>query len=187
MSDSIRRFEGQALLASPFMEDPQFWRAVVYIVRHTADDAFGLVVNHPTSVTVQHVLKSVADEDVECGLPLFRGGPVEGPLILIHDQEHASDFSTSPGIHLSSERDHIHEVIRKEGAKFRLFDGFAGWGAGQLDEEIATGSWILSEITHDEIFASPDGLWKELIHRVGNDVLSQMNLRVGEPKRAEWN
>ncbi|MFN7731475.1 MAG: YqgE/AlgH family protein [Pirellula sp.] len=187
MSESHVSFEGQALLAAPSMEDPNFRRSVIYMVRHTPEDAIGLVINQPTGITVRHVIKTVTETEVPCDDPLYRGGPVDGPLVLIHDQPDASDLEMTPEIFLSSEAHHIRKVLANPDATFRLIDGFSGWGPGQLEAEWATGCWLRVDVSRSDIFSDADDLWQRLIYRVGNEVIEPSKLKIRNPSRALWN
>jgi len=187
MSELHISFEGQSILAAPSMDDPNFSQSVVYMVRHTPEDAIGLVINRPSSVRIQQVIKSMLDIDLDCQSPLFRGGPVDGPLVLIHDQPDASDLSVAEDIFLSSDAHHIQEVIANPDATFRLIDGFAGWGPGQLEEEFETGCWLRSDIAFEDLFSDPHDLWKRLIYRVGEHVISRGKPSLRKPSRASWN
>lgn len=148
---------GSLLVSSPDMEEPTFARTVIYLVEHNEDGTFGVILNRRSEAAVHNVLPAWAGL---CAAPpaLFVGGPVrpengvclavvrpgadtsgiEG-LQLIEGRVHVVDMDTGP--------DAIAEVI--EGV--RIFVGYAGWGAGQLDEELNRGDWFVAPALASDI------------------------------------
>jgi len=143
MSKSL---QGNCLLASPFMDDPNFFRSVIYLVRHTEDHAFGLILNRPTDFRMDKVVSMVCELECVHDRPLYCGGPVDGPLIALHDQPDLGSEDCIDGLHMTSDQDKLLRLFVLPEAKLKLFDGFAGWGAGQLEDEIATGSWLIADV-----------------------------------------
>ncbi|HBE69237.1 MAG TPA: hypothetical protein DDW52_13900 [Planctomycetaceae bacterium] len=173
---------GRALVASPFLNDPNFLRSVVYILEHNEEGAIGLILNRPTDRTIRDLLGDVAGIDVDDDSLIFWGGPVDGPLMLM--QEIRKGDKT--GIFAASDQAKILELFRQRGhgtdsieaaaanlrGNFRLFDGYAGWSAGQLDAELSDGGWLIWEIESDQIFGDPSEIWQTAIKAIGRDVLT---------------
>lgn len=160
------------LLAVPQLHDPNFYRAVVLMVEHDDEGALGLVLNHGTD----HPCARVTGE---FGLPwpgrpgetLRRGGPVEPQsLWMLHDDGWGFDETTraGQGVAVSRSREALTRMCEGGEERLRLFIGYAGWGPGQLEEEIAAGSWITAPATADLVFqVPPDDLWHEVLSRLG--------------------
>lgn len=187
MNENPSLFEGKALLASPHMDDPHFEQTVVYIVRHSSEDAFGLIVNRPTDHTLPEVLETAADARLERDGFLHFGGPVDGPLVALHDQPDLSDMPCHHGVFLTTDKDRLLPLLKRSDARIKLLAGFSGWSAGQLESEMETGSWLITDVSVDDILGVREGLWRELLFRVGHGVYQHSGFELTDPKRAHWN
>ncbi|MFO0014384.1 MAG: YqgE/AlgH family protein [Planctomycetota bacterium] len=187
MSNALDSTQGKALLASPYLEDPNFQQSVVYMVRHNDDEAFGLIVNRPTEHSVSSVLEQAANANLDRDGWLYFGGPVEGPLVALHDQAELADLQCSNGLYLTSDRDLLLRLIGRAEAKVKLFAGFSGWGPGQLEAERSTESWFVSDISLHEVLGDSDHLWRDLLYRIGHALWSETGFDFGDPSRAGWN
>ena len=160
MEDSMR---GKLLIAAPSLFD-FFRRTVVLIVEHTEQGAFGVVLNRRADADVAELVPDLGPL-VERGAPLWVGGPV-GPdsIVVLGEFEH-------PGTSAGAVTDRIG-VVDPDGdsevVRARVFLGHAGWGAGQLDEELERESWIVADLNPEDVFAEGD-LWAEVISRHGKD------------------
>jgi putative transcriptional regulator len=154
---------GQLLIASPSMSD-FFHRAVVLIVEHNDEGAFGLVLNRPSETTVGEV----ADELAEAVGPehvLHVGGPVQ-PNAVTAVGEHADPAEATKlivGAVGMVDIDGAPELTR-----VRVFAGYAGWGPGQLDSELEAEAWIVEPAHPDDPFADGD-LWARALSRKGGE------------------
>lgn len=144
------------LVASPQMRDTSFQRAVVLVWHHDAEGAVGVVVNRPLPRTVPTVLDLPDDVDPT---PYERtsvawGGPVEGGTgTVVTLGEVASDEGWSfSGLAVSRSMDALLALLR-EGRPVLLCLGYAGWGPGQLDQEIVDGSWVVVDVDADLVFS----------------------------------
>ena len=163
--DSLR---GQLLVASPAMLDPNFRRTVVLVTEHTDDGAAGLVLNRPSLVEVAAavpLLEEVVDEDEQ----VWVGGPVQPEAVLVLGEFLDPDDAAVPlfeslGFPSLDEPEEIVPATTRR----RVFAGYAGWGAGQLEEEIANEDWILEPALADDAFTEePDELWRAILRRKG--------------------
>jgi putative transcriptional regulator len=163
--DSLR---GQLLVASPALLDPNFSRTVVLITEHTDEGAAGLVLNRPSLVEVSAAvpdLEVLADGDEQ----VWMGGPVQPEAVLVLGEfldpdEAAVPLFESLGFPSLDEPEEIVPATTRR----RVFAGYAGWGAGQLEEEIANEDWILEDARADDAFTDePDELWSDVLRRKG--------------------
>ena len=164
MVDSL---QGQLLVASPSLHDPNFRRTVVLVTEHGDQGAAGLVLNRPSDAAVQDVVPQLewlaAPEE-----RVFIGGPVEQNAVLVLAE--FEDPQDSPvtvfgdlGFVALDEEDEAAPVRRR-----RIFAGYAGWGEGQLEEELERDDWILEPALPDDVFADDaDGLWGGVLRRKG--------------------
>ena len=167
--DSLR---GHLLLSAPSLFDPNFRRTVVLITEHTEEGAMGLVLNRTADVTVDEAVPDLAlyaDDDDE---PLYIGGPVQANAVIILAE--FSDPSVSPAIVLEDDIGFVpadaedHEEIAVDCRRSRVFAGHSGWGAGQLEAELAEKAWIIEPARREDVFGThPDDLWAAVMRRKG--------------------
>lgn len=147
------------LIASPQMRDPNFERAVVLLCHHDDDGALGLVVNRLTSLSLADVFRQLempVEESDERHL-VHWGGPVEqgaGLLVFSGQVEEESGWNLPENIAVSTSRERLEDIARAE-TPFFLCLGYAGWGPGQLEGEIESGSWLYTEIQRALLFKTP--------------------------------
>jgi putative transcriptional regulator len=160
---------GQLLLASPMLMDPNFKRAVVLVGVHSEEGAMGVVLNRPSEVTVSEAVpqleQTVAEQE-----PVYVGGPVQPSSIVFL----AEFLDPTPAGLLVLGRigfpapDAGIEELTEATARRRVFAGYAGWGEGQLDEELDQGDWIAHNAVPDDVFCeAPENLWSSVLTRMG--------------------
>lgn len=153
---------GRLLVATPPLEDPNFDRTVVYVLQHDADGAVGVVVNRPTALRMPESVDRW--QDTLCApAVVFEGGPVETAALIALARVDGDVTS------LDLEEDPALETAGAEAV--RVFRGYSGWGALQLDDEIAAGAWMVFDARPSDLFdPEPDRLWREVIRRQGGRV-----------------
>lgn len=156
--------QGQLLLASPAMMDPNFARTVILVVQHNQDGAFGLVLNRPMEMTIESAWEQVGEE-AECAVngPLFKGGPCEGMVMVLHRQSQEAQEHVLPEVFFSAAKDQIERLVAAGEEPIRVFVGYAGWGAGQLERELEEGAWLPLPASAERVFAEPEGMWEGLM------------------------
>ena len=177
---------GKLLIASPYLSDPNFLRSVVLIVNHDDSGAFGLSLNRPTDQRLSDVVElsipngSVRDDDL-----IYEGGPVDGPLLALHDLVGigAPVGLESSGVWLTGEEDHLRLLLSRVDANVRFVAHYSGWGPGQLDVEMDCGGWLIGDAEHGVVFNDPDEIWESAVKRCGREILSSISpgLRFHDP------
>ena len=167
----MESLRGQLLIASPVIVDPNFRRTVVLIAEHGDEGAMGVVLNRPSETLVQDAA-SPLDVLVEPESPIFTGGPVEPAAVVVlaefDDPDEAATIVVDDVGFMRSEADPADAGDRMRRA--RVFAGYAGWGGGQLEAELAGEAWIVEPATPDIVFAEDvDGLWSEVLRRKGGE------------------
>ena len=159
---------GRMLIASHDLSDPNFSQTVILLVEHDEGGSMGVVVNRPTSVSVQEALPQFEDLGDYDGR-LFFGGPVEvGSLVILFRSSETPEGAKQVlgDIHVSSNAA-ILEKLSEQGLGYshlRLYAGYAGWHAGQLDMEIAGGGWHVVAGEAGLVFDDrPADLWPRLV------------------------
>jgi putative transcriptional regulator len=159
--------KGKFLVASRALVDPHFARTVVLLVEYSGDGALGVIVNRPTEVPLGEALPEVKElarrRDV-----IYLGGPVgrERMLVLLRTRNEPPEALRIFGrVFASGSLSALRaSVTRGEGV--RAYAGYAGWGAGQLDREVARGDWLIGPADADAVFAEhPTEVWDRLIER----------------------
>ncbi len=235
MTSKSQNCTGCFLVASPYLTDGHFFRSVVFVVRHTEEGAFGVIVNRGTSKRFSEVVEMSSPswqsspakplgENTEDPLPqsnsqttpprdlIYLGGPVEGPLLALHDvagigepcgnvsvdevdastaqnpagvkmtiHDHPADAFGSISIQWSSvpawmtaDEDHLRILARRSDARLKFIVGYSGWGAGQLEQELDAGGWLVTPAESDSIFTSSEEVWDKLVHRCGHAILKDL-------------
>jgi putative transcriptional regulator len=162
--------DGQFLIAMPGMADGNFSRAVVYVCAHSAEGAMGFIINQPQQLSFVEILrhlKIVADEDAIMlsdearDFQIQKGGPVEaGRGFVLHSDDYLTQSSipVSDEICLTATVDIIRAMSRGRGPrKASLLLGYAGWGAGQIESEIASNGWLSCPADESLIFDTSFG------------------------------
>jgi len=160
---------GQLLLASPTLRDPNFERSVVLIGVHSEEGAMGVVLNRPSEVTVGEAAPQL-EQTVDESERVFVGGPVQpGSIVFLAeflDPEPAGVLVLGR-IGFPAPDAELDELSRVTG-RVRVFAGFAGWGEGQLEAEIADGDWIAHAALPEDVFSEvPEHLWSDVLTRMG--------------------
>ena len=166
-------FKTALLLSMPQLQDPNFARTVVLLCEFNADGAFGLVLNRPTSAAASEMVQLEPPVIGGNDLPLWIGGPVEPQRgwILLGDEPPTEFKLIRDGLYLSTSQTLLREVLtRRPRPRARVLAGYAGWGPGQLDEEIAQSAWLMSDVDLDLVFdVAADAMWETAIRRLGAD------------------
>lgn len=172
---------GKLLLAMPAMGDPRFHRSVIYICNHDADGAMGLVINQVIpKMQFKEILKELPIEsEIEIdpsalSIPIMLGGPVDaGRGFLLHSNDFKDNQTivVDKNFSVTATLDAIRAVAKGHGPNDKLFIlGYAGWTAGQLDEEIQTNSWLVSDPDAALIFeVANDEKWQQAVSGLGFD------------------
>jgi len=164
---------GQFLVATHEMQDPRFARTVIYMVRHDASGAQGLVVNRPLrEIPLALLLEQTGIESrgVEGTVRLHAGGPVDVlRIFVLHTGDYASagTLGVKDGIALTFQPDILDAIARGKGPRRALFAvGYAGWAPGQLEAEMKTGAWARASADEALIFdGDHDTKWDRAMAR----------------------
>ena len=168
---------GQLLVAMPQMEDPRFVRSVIYLCAHSADGAMGLVVNKlMDNITFPDLLDQLdlAGSDTPQGIKVHFGGPVEtGRGFVLHSAEYVQDATLviDETVALTATIDILKAIAAGQGPTHSLLAlGYAGWGPGQLDDEIQRNGWLSVPADSGLVFGSGlDDRWERAIGKLGID------------------
>jgi len=169
MESDIR--SGCFLIANPTLRDPNFSRTVVLLCEHNDAGSMGLVINRPTEHTVAAAIPGMPDRATQ---PLFWGGPVQQKLVIVlHRSQLDAPGSKGivDGMSLGADREvlvQLFEHAANPARQVRVFSGYAGWGAGQLEAEMRERSWIVAAASAQLVFGvAPDKIWTAALMTLG--------------------
>lgn len=168
------------LVAAPHLQDPNFAQTVQILLAHNQQGGFGVIVNRPTPIPLESVLK-FKKISIPKNINTWCGGPVgtDHGLILCHSDEPSVENGSqiAPGITLAFSEEHLRALIergvgRNESNAYmhshRFIVGYAGWGPGQLDHELKEGAWLQFPLQKDIIFNTPwNQMWEKTISGTG--------------------
>ncbi|HEX7716633.1 MAG TPA: YqgE/AlgH family protein [Marmoricola sp.] len=165
---------GALLIAAPTMGDPNFARSIVLLLDTSESGALGVVLNRPTELEVADVLEPWADL-VAGPRVLFQGGPVETDSALgvatVADEDDPVGWRRVFGSTGLVDLDAPVEIMASAVSSLRIFAGYAGWGAGQLEAEIEEGAWyVVPAEPQDPFLADPERLWAQVLRRQGGQL-----------------
>jgi putative transcriptional regulator len=152
---------GQLLIAPSQECDPEFAKAVILVIQHSAEQALGLVLNRPTNRPIKQVWKG--RKECECYQHIFLGGPISSPLIAVHADEALAEVEIGPGLYYSAKRRNLERLFRRPDRPFRVFEGHAGWGPGQLEHWLEAGCWLVWPASDRHVFGVSLDLWSEVL------------------------
>ncbi len=160
------------LVSMPQMMDPNFSKTVVLLAEWGAHGAFGLVINRRMSTPAKKMVTSDEPITIHPALHLFTGGPVEPTRawILTANRDLDRDaLEVFSGVYLSASASLVRATLeRAPDPNVRMVVGYAGWGAGQLDVELAESAWLVAPVQPDLIFNTPlESMWETVIRRLG--------------------
>lgn len=164
---------GYLLVAAPGLADPNFDHTVVLIVRHDEDGALGLVLNRPTRTRIADAWSQVSDAPCRRHDLLFQGGPCQGPLMILHDDEGMAQLEVSDGIYFTVDQDHAQRLVRDAKRPARWFVGHSGWSAGQLESELETGAWLTLQASPRHVFEEGASEWERVKREADRDGLGR--------------
>ncbi len=174
------------LLSMPQLQDPNFLKSVILLCDHSDEGAFGLVVNHPSELLAAEAVQLQPELEAPNLMPLLIGGPVEpqrgwiltsrAPEVPDVEGEQQTDGILSKeigaGLHLSASPLLLRRVIQAHPIPRRtvVLAGYAGWGPGQLDDELSQSAWLIAPVELDLIFEIPSAVcWEMAMKRLGVD------------------
>jgi len=170
MAEKDKFLKGQLLLDSGQLQGSFFQRTVVLICQHDAEGAFGLVLNRTTGNNVGEMIAADLPEVLKT-CPLHLGGPVQpSALSFLHSDAFIPDANVIPNLSLGHSLDSLVEIGESLSptCKLKLFAGYAGWSAGQLEDEMKRKAWLTHPASLELVFdTAPEQLWQTILRSKG--------------------
>ena len=180
MPSESSTLSNQLLVALPSLHDSHFERSVALVCQHDADGAMGVVVNRASEYTLGEVLQQMgiaSDSQALQSQIVLAGGPVHPERgFVLHDgaREWDSTFAVGAGLYLTTSRDVLEALARGDGPSQAVVAlGCAGWGAGQLEQELVEDSWLMVPAGHAVLFDLPlEQRWQAAAGSIGVDLVN---------------
>lgn len=160
---------GKILISQPFLQDGCFKRSVVLLTEYSPEGAVGFVLNKPLAVTIADLMEDFPSGESKLSI----GGPVNtDTLHYLHTMNNIPDaIEVVKGIYWGGQIDVIRKLLSlsiMQPNDIRFFLGYAGWGVGQLDEELKQNSWLVGDIRASQIIHPTGNMWEESVHGMGD-------------------
>jgi putative transcriptional regulator len=175
----MQSLQNHLLIATPTMDDPYFSRSVTYICEHNEHGAMGLVINQPVGMTLKQLIEQTDENaivlDEKANGIVLAGGPVSqerGFILHTTQAGWTSSLALSSEVMVTTSKD-ILSSLGNAGApaKSLVTLGYAGWSAGQLEEELQTNSWLIIEADTELLFDVPiHKKWQAALHKIGFEI-----------------
>lgn len=167
------------IIAMPNLLDPNFSRSVTYICEHTPEGAMGIIINYPLSIHLGDIFENMEiisdDEDLN-DMIVLAGGPIQQERgFVIHqpsEDQWESSLELNDNLCITTSKDILEAMANHDGPENAIIAlGYAGWGAGQLEQEISENSWLLSPASSKILFETPpDKRWHAAAKLVGVNI-----------------
>jgi len=172
-------YAGRLLVATPVLTEPTFDRTVILLIAHEEDGAFGVVINRVSDVSLGVTLPEWAALATEPA-SVFRGGPVADDAAICLARMRggeppgwtALDGGRLGTLDLATSAAQMKPYV----SELRVFAGYAGWGAGQVDAEIAMNAWVIADTSPEDVFTDqPASLWSRVLRRQNGLIAAMAN------------
>jgi putative transcriptional regulator len=169
---------GHFLIAMPAMGDPNFNGTVTYICKHDDEGALGIVINRPTDMPLAEIFRQLSLDVLDANQaerPVLHGGPVQrerGFVLHCSDKPYEATLDTGGGVKLTVSQDILADMAAGRGPEEALVAlGYAGWGAGQLEAEMAANAWLSVPAHPRIVFETPfEQRWTAAAALLGVDI-----------------
>ena len=169
------------------MLDPNFSRSLVYICEHNEDGAMGILINRPIKLGLNDILEQLDFEPSSTSQPIYWGGPVqEDRGFIVHSSTTKSEapwessLLIGEGIRLTTSKDIMKAIAQNEGPEhFVIALGYAGWGGGQLEQELAENTWLCSPANLAILFDTDSSTKRQRAMNALGITEHQLNAQVG--------
>lgn len=161
--------QGQLLIATPELLDPNFAQTVVLIAVHAEEGALGLIVNREASMSLEDIWSQVSSSPCLREGKVRQGGPITGTLMVVHDQRAMANLVINDDLYVATELNAMELLAGSDEGQATFYVGHSGWGPGQLETEVADGSWLVLPATPESVFDSLDteSAWKKAMADYG--------------------
>ncbi|HUP77781.1 MAG TPA: YqgE/AlgH family protein [Pirellula sp.] len=176
--DKITRISlaGCLLVAAPSVQDAVFARSVCIVVEHSEERTIGIMLNRRLAMDTELLLEQLsegAEKSFNSVSHVNFGGPQNGPILAIHDNQMLAEGGNSQGVYLSAQSETLKKLAQTTPEHCRLFVGHAVWQVAQLETAIINGDWHVLPAVPELVFADEYTMWARGIQIVGNSIIQE--------------
>lgn len=175
---------GRLLVASPSQANTPFAQTVILVMQQDEYDTFGIVLNQPANEQVASELRQITGTDPAVDLALIHGGPLNGPVFAIHQQEDLAEIMMPGGICVSSQLE-ILKQLEHQFQPYRIVLGMTGWKTSEVLAKIDDGQWLPLSTSPEQIFDEPDWMWQRAVLEYGRQTMMRvtgLDCTLGNPE-----
>lgn len=177
---------GTILVASPAIQNTPFERTVVLVLQNSENGIFGVVLNKPGGQRLRSAwLEMTGATDGEQSL--VHGGPIDGPVLAIHQDHELAEIEVPGGVFVSSDSQTVEELVRQPGLDYRIVFGVAGWNHEQLSRELESGYWFQIGGSPEVVFDDPEQMWERSLRTYSHCTLCDVIGVDGIPEDPQLN
>ena len=165
---------GLLLIAAPGIQDPVFARSVCIVVEHSEEQTIGIMLNRRLAMDTNALWEQLLEGAAKPANLLSHvnfGGPQNGPVLAIHDNQQLAEGGNSQGVYLSAQSDTLKKLAQTTPEHCRLFIRHAVWQVSQLETEIVAGNWHVLAAVPELVFADEQTMWSKGIQIIGNSII----------------
>lgn len=165
----MESLQGQLLIASQRLLDPNFARTIVLVAVHGEEGALGLIVNRDAGMSLDDIWGQISQVQCLREGTVRHGGPVAGTLMAVHDQRPLANLVVTDDLFVATELSAMELLAASNEGRALFYLGHSGWGPGQLENELAEGSWLVLPASPENIFGDidQDASWKHCLVEAG--------------------
>jgi putative transcriptional regulator len=170
----MRSLEGQLLVAPRNLTDPAVAHAVVLVVRHSGQEASGILMNRPVD---ERVLVFGGEENTSLSIAhgrLYIGGPLMGPLMALHTDQSLAEAEILPKLFFTASEHNVFALLHQSEHRYKIFAGHMGWGPDELERELEKTAWRTTPATQEYVFSRSEELWEDVSWHIQESTLQEM-------------
>ncbi|MDD3586427.1 MAG: YqgE/AlgH family protein [Thermoguttaceae bacterium] len=167
-------FSGALLIASPYLEDANFRCSVVFLASENERGILGFILNRRTESKLHDFWRQIFGKECPFSANVYIGGPVAGPLTVLHQAPEYADVSVGDGHFLTMEKNLIGELVYNQVQPVKFFLGQSGWTRDQLIGEIESGAWHLLAPGQEDLFREDSEFWIRSLQKSAGQVFAQV-------------
>ncbi|MDB5350994.1 MAG: putative transcriptional regulator [Planctomycetota bacterium] len=170
----MNSLQGHLLIAAPSLIAPIFTRSIILMIDHDEDGAMGVILNLRIDATATDLAGKIVEDGFSWDKPLNLGGPVSGPLMVLHAVPDLADREIIPGVFLAIDADRVGEILSRKVEPSVIVVNYSGWSAGQLEGEFEWDSWLTLPATAEHVFGPVEvNLWETVVKQVSIRTLAE--------------
>jgi putative transcriptional regulator len=181
--------DGCLLVASPSHPNPDTAHDVFLVTWHRPEGSMGMLLNRSLVADAGNLWEKVLGPEAKkmpCG-PVHYGGPLEGPVIALHDRPELAEAETSPGVYIAAQVATLQKLGKSQPNTCRWIVGHAAWKSGELEKQIQEDWWYTIPASPELVFAPADEMWIRSVRRAGDHLIGLLSGCQRSPESGFWN